>query len=256
MKKNLFFVAAALAAMFGTTSCVNEVDMFKTAATGSISLSVSNDNMMDTRAVQNVADASSWYAVVNNGSSDVYNKQIGTELSTTGFASGTYSVTVSNYANEAASYTVNSNFGAAFYTGSKTGVSVNAGQTTNVSIDCGKAKNAKFNLAYSGFSGTINNVTITSPRSVVFSGSNLSNDAFFAAGAELTFTINYTINGITKTTDNKTLTLGGAATANTLTISSNANGTISVTITYDDEFTTGSAQTVEFDAATGAEVNS
>ena len=46
----------------------------------------------------------------------------------------------------------------------------------------------------------------------------------------------------------------GAATENIISISSNDNGTISVTVNYDDTFGTGNSENVEFDAATGEEV--
>ena len=60
MKKNLFFVAAALAAMFGTTSCVNEVDMFKTAGTGTISLNVTNDDVFAVETRASVTSSTDW----------------------------------------------------------------------------------------------------------------------------------------------------------------------------------------------------
>ena len=137
-------------------------------------------------------------------------------------------------------------------------VTVEAGTTKPVAIDCGKAKNAQFSINSTNFSGSALAVNVTSPRTLTFSNtanpSTIGNEAFFAPNAELTFTITYTINDIPKTSAAKTFTLGGAGTASTLTIASNQNGTISVTITYDDAYTDGSSSTINIDGASGEEI--
>ena len=48
--------------------------------------------------------------------------------------------------------------------------------------------------------------------------------------------------------------MAGAATENKVVIATNGNGKISLTLTYDDEFTPGNSQTITFDAATGEEI--
>lgn len=257
--KKYFVIAVAATAMLSLNSCSSEEDLMSTEGYGFINLDVSNDDAMVTRDVQDVTNVSTWYAKVNNGTSDVYNEQIGTKLATQPFAQGTYSVTVSNYASLSAANNAKDGWGDAYYEGeTESDITVTAGQTTDLAIACGKAKNAKFKLNTSGFSGTINEVVVENSRKVTFKSSDgtLSKEAFFVAGDKLKYTINYTINSITKTTAEKTLTLGGAATVNTLTIKSNSNGTINVTITYNDSFTTGTEASIEFDAATGNETNS
>lgn len=255
--KKYFVIALAATAMLSLNSCSNEEELMSAEGCGFISINVSNDDAMVTRDVQSVTNISTWYAKVNNGTSDVYDEAIGTKLATQPFAQGTYSVTVSNYASLSAANTAKDGWGDAYYEKTETGITVTAGQTTTCPIACGTAKNAKFKLNTSGFSGTINEVVVKNSRTVTFKNSEgtLNKEAFFEAGDQLKYTINYTINNITKTTAEKTLTLGGAATVNTLTIKSNSNGTINVTITYNDSFTTGTEASIEFDAATGNETN-
>lgn len=79
----------------------------------------------------------------------------------------------------------------------------------------------------------------------------MSKTAYFKALDALTYTINYTINGKTNTYTNSTPLFLDAATTNTLSIVSNQNGSISLTISYDPKFGTGKTETVTIDAATG-----
>ena len=78
-------------------------------------------------------------------------------------------------------------------------------------------------------------------------------ESFFAPDAVLSYTISYTINGNEKVTSAKTLTMGAAGTAKKLTIASNTNGTITLSITTED-FDEAVEETLTFDAATGEEV--
>ena len=258
--KKLFTLALAATTLLGFSACSSDEENVK-ADKGYLNLGVTMDNAIATRATQN-ANAAEWYAVVTNGDGDaVYGTietkaLISTTLSTTPLNAGSYNVAVANFATDEAWLTENGGFGAAYYEGNASSQTVTAGATTNVEIACGKAKNAKFNIAWSGFSGTALTVNVTTPRALTFDKAEgtIGNDAFFAPGAALSYTITYTINGITKTSDAKTLTLGEAGTASTLTIKSNTNGTISVSITYDDEFDTGNPDEIEIDAATGEEV--
>ena len=263
--KKFFLCAVAVAATMSLTSCLSEEEVnLEKGSKGYISVNVSADNELATRATQQVAAVGEWFAVVNNGTSNVYGtdaekKAIGETLASTPFAPGTYSVKVSNYANLAAAYTANNNFGDAYYEGEATGQTVETAKTKEVSVACGKAKNAKFVLDYTAFAGTLNNVAVTATsHNVTFAknASTLANAAYFNAAEELNFTINYEINGNTGKTYAGTFTMGNAATLNTLKIKSNTNGTISIiSITYDDDFTTpGTTTEVEIDAATGAVV--
>lgn len=260
--KKLFTFALAAATLVSFNSCTSDEENVN-ADKGFISLGVTIDNTVATRAIQN-ANAAEWYALVTNGDGDavfgaIANKAlIGTTLATTPLSKGSYNVAVANFANDQAWLTANNGFGAAYYEGEASEQTVTAGNTTTVDIACGKAKNAKFNIVSSGFSGTALDVNVTAPRNLTFSKtaepSTISNDAFFAPNAELTYTISYTINGISKTSTAKTLTLGAAGTASTLTIKSNQNGTISVSITYDNEYEAGTSSEIEIDAATGEEL--
>ncbi len=258
--KKLFTIALAVAAFVSFNACTSE-DGYLDKNKGYIKLGVTIDDAIATRATQN-ANVAEWYAVVTNGDGDpvfgtvAAKALIGTTLGTTPLAAGSYNVAVSNFADDDDWLTANDGFGAAYYEGNASNQAVTAGNTTNVAIECGMAKNAKFSIASAGFSGTALTVNVSAPRTLTFDKANstIDNDAFFAASAELTYTITYTINGITKTSAAKTFTLGGAGSASVLTIASNSNGTISVTITYDDEYTTGETSTITIDAATGNEV--
>ena len=101
MKKYLMIVAVAVATA-SFTSCSNEVDMFEgiNSDKASISLNITNDNVMFTRAESNVPNTSSWYVKVGN------NEQIQVSaLSSQKYAAGEYTIAVSNYATEAAAIT-------------------------------------------------------------------------------------------------------------------------------------------------------
>ena len=261
--KKLFTLALAAATLAGFSACSNDEQHNIDSTKGYINLGVTTDNTLATRAIQD-APVAKWYAVVTNEDGDyVYGTAgskdlIGTTLSTKPLAAGSYNVAVANFATNDAWLTANDGFGAAYYEGNASEQTVTAGQTTDVDIDCGKAKNAKFNIVSSGFSGTALTVNVTAPRTLTFdktaTPSTIGKDAFFAPKAQLTYTITYTINGNTKTSDAKTITLGEAGSASTLTIKSNKNGTISVSITYDDAYNGGTTDEIEIDAATGDEV--
>lgn len=212
---------------------------------------ISNDVTVTTKATQNVNDISSWTIKVE-------------ETAYTGpdqkFTAGTYTVTASNYADEAAANASKSGWGDAFYTGSNS-VTVTAGQTADVTIACGKAHNARlavvFNTATFGTFITDYSVTVTKDgvgEGLVFNSANTDAKAYFAANtANVAYTIKYKYNGEEKQA-NGTITLGAAATEKKITISANNNGTITVTISYDDEFTEVGGDSFEIDAATGEKI--
>ena len=263
--KKFFTFALAAATLVGFNACMNEEDGLD-ANKGYINLGVTIDDAVVTRATQN-ATVADWYALVTNSDGDAVfgtlpstKALIGTTLSSTALTSSkTYNIAVSNFEDDDDWLTANDGFGAAYYEGNASSVSVSAGATTNVPIACGKAKNKKFAIVSSGFSGTALAVNVSAPRALTFSTSStpstIGKVAFFDADDNaLTYTITYTINGITKTSAAKNFPLGAAGSASTLTIASNQNGTISVTITYDDDYTSGEGQTITIDAGTGVEV--
>lgn len=266
--KKLFTFALAAATLVGFSACSNDEENVLSDK-GYINLNVTTDDMVATRATQN-ATVADWYAVVTNGDGDAVfgtvatKAQIGTTLATTPLNAGEYTIAVSNFPDNDDWLTANGGFGAAYYEGSADNQEVKAGDTKNVDISCGKAQNAKFSIASAGFNGTALSVDVTSPRTLSFdkacstigeptNTAPINTDAFFAAREELTYTIHYTINGITKTSTAKTFTLGAAGSASTLTISSDSNGKLSVSITYDNEYDAGNTQEIEINGATGNE---
>ena len=209
---------------------------------------ISNDVTVTTKATQNVTDLSGWTIKVGETVYTGSNQK---------FTAGTYTVTASNYADEAAANASESGWGDAFYTGSNS-VTVTAGQTADVTIACGKAHNARlavvFNTETFGSFITDYSVTVTKDgvlEGLVFNYANTDAKAYFAANtANVAYTIKYKYNGAEKQA-NGTITLGAAATEKKITISANNNGTITVAISYDDEFTDGGGDSFEIDAATG-----
>lgn len=212
---------------------------------------ISNDETVATKAVQTVEDFSSWTVKVGD---------VAYTSSAQKFTAGDYTVTASNYANEAVANTSKDGWGDAFYTGSNS-VKVTAGTTANVTIACGTAHNARlavvFNTETFGDFITDYSVTVTKDvvgEGLVFNSANTNAKAYFAANtANVAYTIKYKYNGAEKHADG-TITLGAAATEKKITISANHNGTITVTITYDDTFGDGGEETFDIDAATGEQV--
>ena len=248
MKKNFLpIIALALSA----TACVSDADLDVTDNKGYINVSVSADNSMETRAEQTVSDFNGWTIKVG-----------GTAWtgSTQGFSAGTYTVTAMNYNDVAAALEANNSYGAAWYTGTQESVQITAGQQTSVTIQCGKAKNARVRAEIADNMPSISDVqikvykTCDSSRQPVLSTTNTT--AYFEASTEISYEISYQYNGGSKTLSPQTLTLGAAGYENVISIKSNQNGSISITVTYDGEFTSNGTNTITIDAATGNEVNS
>ena len=259
--KKLFTFALAAATLVGFSACSNDEENVLSDK-GYINLNVSADQIVATRAA---ADLTQWVAVVKSqattnfvfGTAEtkaVINPTTGTSLAATPLDAGTYEVTVSSHQDEEAALAANEPYGEPYFEFQGKVINVTAGSTTNESIECGKSKNARFEIISNGFAGTALTVTVTAPREITFSKANntISNAAFFAANQELTFNVDYTINGNTKNLTGKKFTLGGAGTNSKLTISSDQNGYISLTITYDDTFDTGTAKTFEINSADGS----
>ena len=248
MKKNFLpIIALALSA----TACVSDADLDVADNKGYINVSVSADNSMETRAVQTVSDFSGWTVKVG---------ETAWTGSTQGFSAGTYTVTAMNYNDVAAALEANNSYGAAWYTGTQESVQITAGQQTSVTIQCGKAKNARVRAEIADNMPSISDVQIKvyktgdSSRQPVLSTTNTT--AYFEASTEISYEISYQYNGGSKTLSPQTLTLGAAGYENVISIKSNQNGSISITVTYDGEFTSNGTNTITIDAATGNEVNS
>lgn len=254
MKKYLMTAVAALAAA-SFTSCSNEVDMFEPISSekATIDLNITNDDAVVTRAIQN-ATTSEWWAKMGNNDWAQANTLEGKT-----YTPGTYSIQVGNFKSQADAMP-DKKAGEPYYTLTQ---SVTLGKGTNkVDFACGTAKNGMVTVDWSGTSGvaglTMTNVaasqevaTETTPivRTYTYTAGG---DAYFYAGAEVTFTINYTYNSVPKTITKKITP--AAATQYAFNVKANSNGTITtLTITYNDYMENGAATTTTINAATGAE---
>lgn len=244
MKKTIFSIMALAMAM---VSCTNEV-LTDVDGYGTIVLSVNNDETV-TRSAKAVADLNVWIVKANNGS-----ENISLTTASTKVKAGTYDITAKSHTDEAAALADNDGWGAAYYEGSTSGVVVEAGKTVPVTVDCDKAKNARLKVQFSLISNFTEYSLTAANRNRVFDASNSSTAlAYYGATEKVDYTLTYKYNGAEKTKSGS-ITMKGAATENIISISSNDNGTISVTVNYDDTFGTGNSENLEFDAATGDEV--
>lgn len=243
MKKTFFAIALA---MVGLSSCTNEV-LNDVDAMGTIVLSVSNDEQV-TRAAKAVADLNGWTVKAYNGS-----ENISLTTASTKVKAGTYDITAKSHTDEDAALADNSGWGAAYYEGSTSGVVVEPGKTVPATVNCGKAKNARLKVQFSLISNFTEYSLTAANRNRVFNESNYESAlAYYGATEVVNYTLTYKYNGVEKTKTG-TITMNGAATENIISISSNDNGTISVTVNYDDTFSQGNKTDLEFDAATGEE---
>lgn len=240
-------------------SCEKNLDMSGTEY-GYISLDEVSADATLTKASQTVTDLSSWTAVVSLGETEKYNGRAST-VGSQALAAGTYSVKVYNYADDAAASAANGKWGAARYEGTNSSVAVTAGSTVSPSIDCGKAKNARLKVVFhESFTEIAQDYSLvtTGDRALTFNNSTSDKAAYYAAGASVGYTISYKMKSNTsetKTITDKSVTLGVAATEKTITLKGNANGTISISITYDDEFTPDGNEEITIDGATGGVVS-
>jgi len=266
--KKFFMCAVAVAATMSLTSCLSEEETNLTnAEKGYISLDVTAENALTTRATTDVKEApDSWTVALAGPESKTVT--VGT-LASTPLTPGDYTVNVYNYATLAEANNANSYYGDAYYTGNlgMTGenentITVTTGAQAQATIACGKAKNAKLSIETNIPETSVLNITVTNNRdnrSLTFKKTAEENvldhaTAFFTAGSTLTFEISYTIYGHSGNNTGKTNTLliGGAGTENKLIISSDQTGTITfTTITYDNGFDDGQKQTITIEAATG-----
>lgn len=245
--KKLFTLIATAALVLG--SCTSEKPEWAeetVAKDARISLNITNDQVMNTRAVSNVADASNWYITVGE------NSQIQvSSLSSKTYEAGSYTIKVGNYTNEAAALDAND----AYYEGSAT-ETLSKGNNA-VTVACGKAKNCRVKADLSNLTDftAITEVKLTASQgstSRVLSNGDLG---YFSAGTTISYQLDYKYNGTSKTAITNSITTPAAATEYQVKVVTNSNGTISLTITYDTEFTTTEVETITIDAATGAKVD-
>lgn len=253
MKKIIYSVCALVALAF--TSCSNEVDMFETIGTpkGTLNVNCTYDTDLSTRAEQNAG--ANW--IIKAGEKTL-------SQGTNTIPAGTYIVTASNYADEAEALEANGSWGDAFYKGSRSGVVVEKGANTDISIACGKAQNARMKVNFNLLTSftevkLVADPTTTDPaytgRNLEFNtGENAGKLAYFAASATVKCKLSYKFSGSVKEKDFD-FALAGAATENVITVTTNDNGTITISkITYDDEFGAGKGQIITIDAVSGEEV--
>lgn len=247
MKK--IYLAALTLAM---TACVSNDDLNPVDNYGYIDVNVSNDPVMVTRADQTVSgtDLSSW-TITANGETD-YN--LG---ETTKVKAGTYSITASSHTSLEAAL---DGWGNAYYTGTVNNIQVNAGETAEPVIQCGKAQNARIQVTFNFTTEKITDYSLTldpsaqendGKRNLTYNNSNSGRLAYFAAEAVIPYTLKYKYSGGSEQTINKSITLGEAATESIISVSSNDNGTITLSVTFNDEFDKGTNHEFTFDAATG-----
>ena len=252
MKKYLLTVVAALAAV-SFNSCTNEIDMFEplNSDKATIDLNITNDNSMNTRAVGNVSDPSGWYITVGT------NAQIQvSELSSQKYNAGNYNITVSNYASEAAAITAND----AYYEGTNENENLKKG-SNSVTVACGTAKNCRVKADLAGLDGfnQISDAKLTVSQASVsareLTTANTTGYFYAGSGKTISYTLSYTYTKADNSTDEKTATGSisnpAAATEYQVKVVTNSNGTITLTVTYDTEFTTVTTETITIDAATG-----
>jgi hypothetical protein len=248
MKKILF---AAMALGMCMTSCMN--DEFPNAVQyGYINLNVSNDPTLQTRAVQNVEDLSKWVIEAVNGSAK-YTLTTGT----TKVKQGTYVVSAKSHETEEKALLDNSGWGAAYYEGSVSGIEVNPGITAPAEVKCNTAKNARLKVQFS-LVGNFTDYSLTATeRNLTFDSSNYTTAlAYYGAEDVVEYSLTYKYNGkeVEKPITG-TITMKGAATENIISIASNDNGNLTVSVSYDNAFGEGNKHDFTFDAATGENVS-
>lgn len=219
-----------------------------------------NDEVNVTKADQNVTDLSKWTVVVTKAdNSSVAYDGPASALMGKAITPGDYTIEVYNYADDAAAAEAESGFGAARYSGTIANQTLNAG-VNNVNIACGRAKNARFKVTFNdSFTGICSSTdySLTTKESPVIAfneGTTPGKLAYRAAESTVTATLHYTYNGTPKNPE-VSFTMGAAATWKNVNITANDNGTISISISYDDTFTEADATTITIDAATGEKKN-
>ena len=243
MKKILF---AAMALGMCMTSCMN--DEFPNAVQyGYINLNVSNNPVMVTRA----GDPTWKFSATKDGESYTNIASGANKV-----PAGTYTITAQSHDSEEAANTLNT-YGEPYFEGQSAPTEISAGQSKDVTIICGKAKNSKLTLVNSLNTSVFTNVKLnatSSNRDLSLRTENPS--AFYSKGTVVSYNISYIYNGSDAETVIKngeqdyTITIEEAALDYQIRLTSTDNGTINVTVTYDNDFGVES-EDFTFDAATG-----
>lgn len=169
---------------------------------------------------------------------------------------GTYTITAQSHDSEEAANTLNT-YGEPYFEGQSAPTEISAGQSKDVTINCGKAKNSKLTLVNSLNASVFTNVKLnatSSNRELSLGKENPS--AFYSKGTVVSYNISYIYNGSDAETVIKngeqdyTITIEEAALDYQIRLTSTDNGTINVTVTYDNDFGVES-EDFTFDAATG-----
>ena len=253
--KKIYFAALALA----LTACVSNEDLNPVDNYGYIDVKVSNDPVMVTRAEQTVSDLSGWTITA-----DGTDKDYTLNLNDNKVLAGTYSITAKNAADVDDANAADNGWGKAFYESETQNVTVDAGNTTPVNINCGYAKNSKLTLVNNLNNEVFTNVKLYAKKGESYLEMDGTKSVFYSVDTNVNYYITYTYNtkdesGNTKTEDKTiknndsdfSINIASAATDYQITLSSTDNGTIKVTLTYNDGFTPNTSTTLEFDAATG-----
>lgn len=246
MKKILF---AAMALGMCMTSCMNE-EFPNAVQYGYINLNVSNNPVMVTRAGEpswqfSATKNSESYGGIVSGANKV--------------PAGTYIITAKSHSSidEA---NISKTYGEPYFEGASDETVISAGESKNVEINCGKAQNSKLTLVNNLNSNVFTDVKLnaTSPRVLSLSTENPS--AFYSKETEVSYNISYIYNDSDAETVIKngeqdyTITIEEAALDYQIKLTSTDNGTINVTVTYDNEFGTVESKDFTIDAATGDKV--
>lgn len=244
MKKILF---AAMALGMCMTSCMNE-EFPNAVQYGYINLNVSNNPVMVTRT----GGEPEWQFSATKDGVSYTNIASGANK----VPAGTYTITAQSHDSEEAANTLNT-YGEPYFYGTST-ETISAGQSKDVTINCGKAKNSKLTLVNSLNTSVFTNIKLnaTSPnRELSLSTQNPS--AFYSTGTKVSYNISYKYNNSQAETvikDNGqdfTITIAEAAKDYQIKLSSTDNGTINVTVTFENTFGEEESASITIDAATG-----
>lgn len=240
-----------LALAFSATACVSDADLDVADNYGYIHVNLSADDAMQTRTTVTADDPSTWTVKVGE---TVWTGE------TQAFKAGPYTVSASNYPSLSDALLSNEKWGDAYYEG-QTDVTVVAGESATAKIECGTAQNARLEVIINEMPASITDVKVTasttdSERGTFVFPTAGKQYAYFNANEVVSYTIAYKYDNAEKTITEKSIIMKGAATTNTISVSANDNGTITVTIKYNDEFAQGNSESITIDAATGTEVSS
>lgn len=248
--KKIYFAALAMA----LTACVSNEDLNPVDNYGYIDVNVSNDPVMVTRA----EGEPNWIISATKNNAEYSGITVGENK----VPEGEYVITAKSHESiEEAN--IKDSWGQPFYLGKSEKITISAGQRNDAGISCGKAKNSKVTASFDLVSNFSNCVLTLDPdlRELQISKNADNNNitgnssAFFSPGS-VNYKFSYSYNNGTEITSNN---IEGQLTCEAgnehyINITSDDKGTLTVTITFDPNFTDGTDQTLTFDAATGEQV--